>query len=244
MQKRKALAIVRQMSRIYNTIAKEWDVSRFEPSGIKMRMIKGVKTEMKTLDLGCGNGLMANAIMNQGGYYTGVDISKKLIELCKKKYASYIKTKQAEFVVADAMKLPFKNNYFDFAISISVMHHIPSDELRQKFMNELFRVLKNGATAKIDNWNLLEDWARNKFNIEKQLKNIKPGHDAGDVYVGWKATGKKDYPRYIHIFSDSELRALARNAGFKNIKIEYFNRAGQKIKNGEAQIMTIKKPTG
>jgi len=241
MQKRKALAIVRQMSRIYNTIAKEWDVSRFEPSGIKMRMIKDIKKGMKVLDLGCGNGLMASAIMSYGGYYLGVDISKKLIVLCKKKYASYIKSKQAEFLVADALKLPFKNNNFDFAISISVMHHIPSTELRQKFMNELHRVLKNGATAKINNWNLLEDWGRKKYGIEEQIKKIKPGYDAGDVYVEWKATGKKDYPRYIHIFSDSELRALARNAGFKNIKIEYFNRAGQKIKNGEAQILTVKK---
>ena len=108
-------------------------------------------------------------------------------------------------------------------------------------MNELFRVLKKGAVAKINNWNLLEDWGRKKYGIEKQIKNIKPSHDAGDVYVEWKATGKKDYPRYIHIFSDSELRALARNAGFKNIKIEYFNRAGQKTKNGEAQVLTIKK---
>jgi ubiquinone/menaquinone biosynthesis C-methylase UbiE len=242
MNKTKALAIVRQMSRIYNTIAKEWDVSRFEPSGVKMRMIKNVKTKMKVLDLGCGNGLMANAIMNHGGYYTGVDISKKLIDLCKKKYASYIKTKQAEFVVADAVKLPFKNNYFDFAVSISAMHHIPSAELRQQFMNELFRVLKKGATAKIDNWNLLEDWGRKKYKIDEQLNHIKSGYDFGDVYVDWKATGKKDYPRYIHIFSDSELRELAKKSGFKNIKIEYFNRDGQKIKNGEAQILTIKKP--
>lgn len=242
MQKRKALAIVRQMSRIYNTIAKEWDVSRFEPSEVKMRMIKNVKTRMKILDLGCGNGLMAGAIMDHGGYYTGVDISKKLIGLCKKKYASYIKTKQAEFVTADAMKLPFKNNYFDYAVSIAMMHHIPSEELRQKFMNELFRVLKNGAIAKINNWNLLEDWSKKKYGIEEQIKNIKPGYDAGDVYVDWKATGKKEYQRYIHIFSDSELRELAKNAGFKNVKIEYYNRAGQKIKNGEAQILTIKKP--
>ncbi|MCX6782310.1 MAG: methyltransferase domain-containing protein [Candidatus Magasanikbacteria bacterium] len=241
MDKRKAQEIVRQMRQIYNTVAKEWDASRGTPTRIKMKVIRPVKKGMRVLDLGCGNGLMAGAIIGRGGRYIGVDISGKFISLCKKKYSSYIKTNEAEFVTADAVKLPFKNNYFDFAVSIAVMHHIPSAELRLKFLQELHRVLKSGAVAKLDNWNLLEDWGRKKFNISRQLANPPAGYDKGDVFVSWKATGKKDYPRFIHIFSDRELRSLARDAGFKKIKIEYYNRAGKKLKNGEAQILTIMK---
>jgi ubiquinone/menaquinone biosynthesis C-methylase UbiE len=241
MHKRKAQEIVRQMRQIYNTVAREWDISRNTPIGIKMKLIQNVKKGMRVLDLGCGNGLMAGAIMSRGGEYIGADISNKLIALCKKRYAPYIKTKQAKFVVANAVKLPFKNNIFDSAVSIAVMHHIPSAELRLRFLQELYRVLKPGVTAKIDNWNLHADWGRKKFKIDEQLKNIPVGHDYGDVYISWKATGKKDYPRFIHIFSDQELKDLARTAGFKKIKIEYFNRAGEKTKNGEAQVLTVVK---
>lgn len=241
MHKRKAQEIVRQTRRIYNTIARDWNISRGQPSGVKIKLIKPLKKGMKVLDLGCGNGLMTQAIIDRGAIYAGLDISSKLISICKKKFAAEIRNKSVKFFVGDALKLPFKNNCFDYAISLAVMHHIPSAELRLKFLRELYRVLKIGATAKIDNWNLLEDWGRKKFNIRGQLAKPPVGHDRGDVYVSWKATGKKDYPRFIHIFSDTELRALAREAGFKKIKIEYFNRAGKKIKNGEAQILTITK---
>lgn len=241
MNKSKAQAIVRQTRRFYNTAVKEWDASRAIPFPRKIKLIKPVKSGMKVLDLGCGNGLMVAPILKLGGVYFGTDISGKLIALCKKRYLSYIKTRQAEFKVANATKLPYKNNFFDYAVSFSVMHHIPSAELRLKFFQELHRVMALGAVAKIDNWNLLEEWGRNKYKIENQLKNIPAGHDEGDVLIPWKATGGKAIPRYIHIFSDKELKDLAHTAGFKKIKIEYFNRAGVKTKNGEAQILTIKK---
>lgn len=196
---------------------------------------------MRVLDLGCGNGLMAGPIMNRGGQYVGVDFSVKFIAGCKKRFASYIKTGQAEFVTANAIKLPFINNSFDFVVSIAVMHHIPSSELRLKFLQELRRVMKPGTTAKIDNWNLLEDWGKKKYGIAKQLAKPAEGCDKGDVSVPWKATGGKELLRYIHIFSGQELKDIARAAGFTKIKIEYFNRAGVKTKNGEAQILTIKK---
>lgn len=241
MQTSKAQAILRQMRQFYNTAAKEWDASRNTPTPVKLIAIKPIKPGMRVLDLGCGNGLMAGPIMDRGGWYVGVDFSAKFIAGCKKRFTSYIKTGQAEFVTANAIKLPFKNNSFDFAVSIAVMHHIPSFELRLVFLQELRRVMKPGAMAKIDNWNLLEDWGKKKYGITKQLTKPAEGCDKGDVFVPWKATGGKELPRYIHIFSDRELKDLARTAKFKKIKIEYFNRAGVKTKNGEAQILTIQK---
>ena len=241
MNKTKAQAIVRQMRQFYNTAAKEWDTSRSAPSGVKIRLVRPVKKGMRVLDLGCGNGLMVASILEQGAYYFGADISDKFIALCKKRYVSYIKTKQAEFLTANATKLSYKNNFFDYAVSSAVMHHIPSAELRLKFLQELYRVMKPGAIAKVDNWNLWSEWGRKKYKINSQLKNIPVGLDEGDVYIPWKATAGKTISRYIHVFAEQELKDLACTVGFKKIKIEYFNRAGVKTKNGEAQILTIKK---
>lgn len=236
-----ALRILRQTKTNYNTIASEWDVSRGRPSALKLRLIKPVKKGWRTLDLGCGNGFLAPELVKRGAYYTGLDISARLLNFAKKKYREAIKSGTVEFVLGDALKMPFRKNNFDFVFSYAVMHHIPSDELRIKFLKEIRRVLKPGAEAIIDNWNLLNDWEKNKYNIEEQLKNVAPGHDAGDVYVPWKATKNKVIKRYLHLFKNEELRQLAKAAGFKQVRIEYRDRLGRLKKSGEGQILKLKK---
>lgn len=249
MEKRKALSIINETKRNYNFIAKDWNNSRSLPSPVKIKMLQGIKKGFRVLDLGCGNGLMTGEVVKRGGRYFGSDISAKLVSLARKKYVGEIKKKKAQFFVADALNLPFKNNQFDFIFSFSVIHHIPSAELRKKFLEEVFRVLKPRAKVVITSWNLLEDWAQKRFDIKRQLKNIPPGYDKGDVYVAWKGSlwkgpGGKEVPRYIHQFTDKEFKELAQSAGFKKIKIEYYTRAGEKKKNGETPALTLTKTNG
>lgn len=241
MNKTKALEIIRKTRSIYNSIAREWDTSRFKPSSMKLRVLKGVKTGYKALDIGCGNGFMAREVVARKGLYFGLDISSKLIEISKKKNRDLVKNKSAYFRVGDALKLPYKNNYFDFVFSFAVFHHIPSEKQRIRFLSEIRRVLKPGHVAEIKNWNLLSPWANKKFKIGMQLKDNKPGFDKGDVIIPWKATRGKVYERYLHVFSDSEIRRLAKSAGFKNCRIGYYTREAKKKKDGEDQEITLKK---
>jgi ubiquinone/menaquinone biosynthesis C-methylase UbiE len=241
MKNSEALRIVRQTRANYNTIAAEWDVSRNNPSGLKLRLIKPVKPGWQVLDDGCGNGFMTPEILKLGANFTGIDLSGQLIKIAKKKYLQAIKSGQAKFIQGDAVKLPFPKNSFDFVFSFAVMHHIPSAKLRLKFLREIRRVLKPGAGAVIVNWNLLSDWERNKYNIDAQIMNCRPGHDKGDVHVPWKATKNITVSRYLHVFSRKELTELAKNAGFKNIRIDYRDRSGKLKKIGEEQVLKIKK---
>lgn len=239
MKSSEALRIVRQTKANYNTIAPDWDVSRNRPTNLKFSLVKPVKDGWQVLDDGCGNGVMVAEILKRGADYSGIDLSDKLIKIAKKKYIGAIKSGRAKFICGDALKLPFNNNSFDFVFSFAVMHHIPSDKLRLKFLREIYRVLKPGAGAVITNWNLLSGWERNKYNIDDKLNNPEPGHDAGDVYVPWKATKGKIIRRYFHIYGDKELRKLAKKAGFKNIRISY--RSAKPDKGGEDQVLKIKK---
>jgi len=241
MNKTKALQIIRKTRAIYNTIAKEWDASRFKPSPLKIMLVKGVKSGYRVLDLGCGNGLMARDVIARGGQYFGLDISAKLIAIAKKRNKELVKKSGIKFAVGNALKMPYKNNFFDFVFSFAVMHHVPSEEQRIKFLSEIKRVLKPGRTAVIKNWNLLSPWANKKYKIGMQLKENKPGFDSGDVVIPWKATAGKIFDRYLHHFSDAELRRLAKAAGFKNCRITYYSREGRKKNNGEDQEMEIKK---
>jgi len=242
MKKHKALQIIRKMKADYNTISKEWDISRNTPSKRKLLFLRALKKGQKILDVGCGNGLLIPGVMSKGAVYTGSDISNKLIVIAKKRYKKEVKEKKARFVIADAVKLPFKKNSFDMAVSFSVLHHIPSEVLRVKFLKEMKRVLKPGGTAVVSVWNLLNPWPLERFKIKEQLEHPRPGMDADDVLMPWKATpGKKPIMRYLHLFRKPELRRLARAAGWKKITIRFQNKNGRLEKNGEDLSMILKK---
>lgn len=86
------------------------------------------------LDLGCGNGVSTANI--KGKMVVGMDLSKNQMIKAKKKFP------RTNYVVGDAMKLPFKSNTFDLVVAINLLHHIGNS---QKVLREVFRVLKKGG---------------------------------------------------------------------------------------------------
>ena len=242
MNSKQATEIIKEVKEQYNTIAADWDKTRVLSSGIKMKQIKRIKKSDKVLDLGCGNGLVVGDILKQGAKYYGIDISSGLIKIAKKKYAAEVKKKIVEFKVGDATKkLPYKNNYFDHVLSFAVLHHIPGVEKRLAFLQEVKRVLKTGGRADIIVWNLFNDWPRKRFCVDNQKNNPILGLEENDFLVGWSATPGKDVKRYIHSFSDQELKQLAQKVGFAKIKAGYFNREGKRIENGEELVLSLSK---
>ncbi|MEA1936499.1 MAG: class I SAM-dependent methyltransferase [Patescibacteria group bacterium] len=219
----------------YNLIAKEWDLSRNRASQLKINLTKNIKPKTKVLDIGCGNALILPFILEKDAFYCGIDISKKLIEIAREKYKKEIEERKAEFFVGQATEFPFKNEEFDLALSFAVLHHIPSMELRKKFFEEIKRTSKPNAEVKIIVWNLLSAWVNDRFDIENKLK----GKNSGDVFVPWKATQGKIINRFTHQFSKKELLLLAKEAGFKNIEIDYYNRAGEIVENGEEMVLKM-----
>lgn len=237
MNKNNSQKIIEKIRDDYDLIATEWDFSRNRASKLKTNLISDIEPGNNVLDIGCGNGLIVPFILEKRAFYFGLDISENLIEIAKGKYTKEIKNKKAKFVVGSAAELPFKNKEFDFVISFAVLHHIPSEKLRKRFFEEIKRVSKPSAKVKIIVWNLLSDWANDRFNIVSQLA----GKQSGDVVVPWKATEDKIIDRYVHQFSEEELLFLAKNTGFKNIKIGFFNRAGERIKNGEEMVLEMER---
>jgi len=221
----------------YNLIAREWDLSRNRPSQLKLNLMRGIDADTVVLDLGCGNGAMFPYIAEKGAFYSGLDISKRLIEIARARYSREIKEGKAAFVVGEALELPFRDEEFDFVISFAVLHHIPSEQFRKKFFDEIFRVLRPNGKVKITVWNLLNDWARERFEIGAQLA----GKTSGAVQVPWKGTKGKIVNRYVHQFSVEELRALAESGGFSDIRVECFNRAGERTENGEELVLEMSK---
>ena len=90
------------------------------------------------LDVGCGKGILAQAVRKKIGLYVGIDISIERIKQANQRE----KPAGSFFIVADAANLPFKNSAFTAAVSIEVIEHIPDTRL---FLKEVNRTLAKGA---------------------------------------------------------------------------------------------------
>jgi len=185
----------------------------------------------KVLDLGCGNGRWFRLFQEKKVNYIGVDSSERLIEIAKKKYP------EAKFQAADALHLPFPNNFFDKIYSIAVLHHIPSEGLRLGFLKEIRRVLKPEGLLILTVWKLQqrkEIFLLFKYTILKLIGKSKL--DFKDILEPW---GKK-IKRYYHYFSKKELVNLVRREEFEIRKIGLI-----KNKRGNRQniYLVAKKPS-
>lgn len=207
--------ILEKVKEDYNAIAEDFARSR-EKMWPEIIFLKDyIRKGERVLDIGCGSGRLFELLKDKEVEYFGIDFSKKLIEIAKRKYLSEKEVKNVNilptFIVVDALKLPFEEGFFDKVISIAVFHHIPSKEKRLIFLKEIKRVLKRGGEAHLTVWNL---WQKKYFfkilkeGFKKVLK--KTELDFCDIFVPF---GKRE--RYYHCFKKRELRKLFKEAGFE-----------------------------
>jgi len=95
------------------------------------------------LEIGCGVGLTPIYLAKKYGCrIMAIDLSREMIEKAKERAEKKGVADKIEFKVADAQKLPFKDNIFDAVILESVMAFIPD---KKKAMKEFMRVVKKGG---------------------------------------------------------------------------------------------------
>ena len=121
----------------------------FDPQLILQQM--EVTPELETIvDLGCGFGtfsIPAAKIIN--GKVLSFDIENEMVELMKAKIdqlkINNIELYQTDFI-ADGTGFPA--NSVDYAMIFNILHHDHPEQI----LNEVFRILKNGAKAGIIHW--------------------------------------------------------------------------------------------
>lgn len=92
------------------------------------------------LDIGCGTGWYAEAMTERGHDIVGFDQSAGQV-------AQYVGRVggEAKGAVADACRLPFADDAFDFAYAINIIHHLPDRDAQATAMREIHRVLRPGG---------------------------------------------------------------------------------------------------
>lgn len=208
MRQKIAAKLLEKVKLDYDEIAADFSMTRqhawkefelFEPY---------IKPNTSIADIGCGNGRLIREL-KYDEKYTGVDVSQNLLDQAKKLFPHHT------FLLGSLLQIPIPDNSIDTTFAIASLHHIPSDELREKAIDELYRITKPGGYVVITVWNL---WQKKywKSILKATLKKAIYGpYDINDLFIPWQ---NKVY-RYYHAFFKPELKRLL-SPKFRIIKLE------------------------
>jgi ubiquinone/menaquinone biosynthesis C-methylase UbiE len=109
----------------------------------------GMKPGDRALDVCCGTGAQVFEYARRGIIASGVDISPSMLKLALRNKMKQ-KLENISFYLADATKLPFDNNCFDYA-SVSFGLHDKERLTRYRVVAEMMRIVKqDGSLIFID----------------------------------------------------------------------------------------------
>ncbi|MEM7261074.1 MAG: bifunctional 2-polyprenyl-6-hydroxyphenol methylase/3-demethylubiquinol 3-O-methyltransferase UbiG [Planctomycetota bacterium] len=150
------------------------------------------------LDLGCGGGLLSEAIAERGGRVTGVDQSHPSLETATRHAAESGHANR--YVRADVRQLPFGDRSFDGVLLADVLEHVAP---AHSCMAEAARVLKPGGWLYV---NTINRTLRAKIVVERLAERwgyIPRGTHNADLFV-----------------APVELKAMARRGGLQLRKLQ------------------------
>ncbi|RLI37697.1 hypothetical protein DRO60_04290 [Candidatus Bathyarchaeota archaeon] len=192
-----------------------------EAAGKRSRFYKGIKISGLVLDVGCGYGPDALAILNSCACeVVGFDISLGALELA----GEVLKGRSAHLLAADASSMPFRDGAFDVANVSYMLHHHPWPVI-ERIASELARVLKPGGKLVVrepcpsdergalveEVWGLLHELGALK-DLGQELSTELRGflHLCSTLFgFGWL------YP--------TALEQLLRSKGFEVVRLEFWN---------------------
>lgn len=186
------------------------------------------------LEAGCGTGRWLNLLVEKTKKIFGLDFSLEMMKIPK------IEKSYLNLVNADAVGIPFKDNFFDLIFCVNAIHHFP-DKL--KFIQESKRTLSNngmiavfGVDPTIDkNWyvyNYFDSVYENdlkRFPTLAFLKNNLEQEKFADIEI--KAVEEVNNTRIGNdVFNDPFLQKQSCSQ-LANLSNEEYQKGINKIKN-------------
>jgi ubiquinone/menaquinone biosynthesis C-methylase UbiE len=128
--------------------------------------LAGIKIGDRVLDVGCGTGdltIVAKSRAGSAGEVVGIDASPEMVATARQKVAR--QGLDIRFQPGLIENIPFPDHYFDVVLSSLMMHHLP-EELKDRGLAEIYRVLKPGG------WLLVVDLKRPTSFVNKTLLTL------------------------------------------------------------------------
>lgn len=122
---------------------------------------KKLKKKLNIIDIGCGPGRYVFDLANEGHTLTGIDISRDMIKIAKKK--NLIHKKKTNFIVGDYLNKNFKKK-FDYAILNGFFDYIEEPDV-------VFKKLKKDCNIFVGSFPKLYNWLTPQRKIRYVLRN-------------------------------------------------------------------------
>lgn len=190
------------------------------------------------LDIGCGSGVLGQRLALGGfkGSYLGLDFSEPLLTEARQGVENLaphdgfkLAYQSANLMLsnwADGLHLAA----YDGILAFAVFHHLPGVEKRSQLIRQIKNLLKPGGVFIHSEWQFdhnpklaarIQPWSMVGLSTEMV--------ESGDYLLDWRhyTAGQNDEPglRYVHLFTEPELKALADQAGF--VILEQFESDGK-----------------
>jgi len=174
-------------------------------------ILRGKRSKLKVLDLGCGGGNNAKFLAESGFKVFGLDGSDSAVRACRERFSKW--HLRGDFLQGDFLNLPYPDNFFDIIID---RESIYANRLKDiaVMLDEVFRSLKPGGLFISFVYNLYHPEKKYGKKIEKNTYN---NFSEGSFYQAGLA----------HFFSLGEINEL-----FKKFRIENIARHSLKKVKG------------
>jgi 2-polyprenyl-3-methyl-5-hydroxy-6-metoxy-1,4-benzoquinol methylase len=204
--------------RFYAQFASAFSATRSSQQGSLNTVVTYIGSAAKVLDIGCGNGRLAQRLEREERpiTYVGLDLAE-MVELAVSSCA-HLRHVAAEFYLADITQPGWSRDLsrqpFDTATALAVLHHVPSFELRCGVLREIGRVLAPGGRLIMTNWQFTRNARLRRKIVDWQTVSVDSHElESGDALLDWKRDGQGF--RYCHLLTEDEVQCLAAQSGFE-----------------------------
>src|SRR4051794_39408130 len=129
--------------------AYERTAMELEPAARAVVACAAVADGERVLDVACGTGNAALVAARAGARATGLDSAPRLVEVARERAANARAGADAEFLVGDALDLPFDDGTFDALVSVFGVIFAPDPD---RAVAEMLRVLAPGGRVVLSAW--------------------------------------------------------------------------------------------
>jgi SAM-dependent methyltransferase len=131
-------------------------------------VLRDARLGTNVLEVGPGPGLTTDLLRRSVKKLTALEIDEELAEAL----GSRLGGTNVEVVQGDATAMPFPDGNFSAGVSFTMLHHVPSAELQDKLLREVWRVLAPGGI--FAGSDAMQSWMMRLIHVGDTLVPVNP----------------------------------------------------------------------